>query len=197
MLQKGLLTNNAYISGFSLAEILVTLAILAMLYAIALPVFQEIANDLEARHIHQSLYALIEIAQTAADDSLLPIGLCGSLDQLTCDDHWSAGQLLFIDYRHNGLLEDQSAILTASKLLMHAHQLYWQGFPVQKHYMLFTPMANPDKKVGNSTFWLCTTHDQQIKWAIFISQTGRIRTVYPDADGQIIDSRHRSLSCSG
>jgi len=88
-------------SGFSLIELVVTLAVLATLVALALPSFQETLRRNRVATATNELLASLALARTEALKGLGPAGLCASIDGATCatSTDWAAGWLVWREQR--------------------------------------------------------------------------------------------------
>ena len=84
--------------GFSLVELMVVLAILAIVVAVAVPSYNDsTAASRESSALNQVLGTLqLARSEAAAGGEALeaPISVCGSTDQSSCDNDWSSGGIV-------------------------------------------------------------------------------------------------------
>ena len=84
--------------GFSLVELMVVLAILAIVVAIAVPSYESsTASSRESSALNQVLgtlqFARSEAA-AGADKTVTSVSVCGSSDQSACDNDWPNGGIV-------------------------------------------------------------------------------------------------------
>lgn len=91
--EKGCLPrlNVAYLRGFTLVELMVTLAVAAVLIAIAAPSFNEVTTGSKLRSQAQDLAAGALLARSEAIKRNQEVTLCSSSDGTTCSGTWSNG----------------------------------------------------------------------------------------------------------
>lgn len=83
--------------GFSLLELLITLAIAAILLGISLPSFKKIIERNQIAANMNSLHNVFHFARSSALDKNQRVNICGSNSQSTCDKFWAQNILVFID----------------------------------------------------------------------------------------------------
>lgn len=82
--------------GFSLIELMVTIAVLAILVAIGLPSFQSSMRSNRVATGTNELTASINLARTEAIRSPNGAGICASDDGDNCSGEWSDGWIVWI-----------------------------------------------------------------------------------------------------
>lgn len=105
-------------AGFTAIELLVVLAIVAILTTVAVPGFQGLIDNYRVRRAVEDLTATIYFARTEAikhgGEVLLrkttPAGCTGS-SQIA---QWECGWMVFVDLNNNNLLDDNETVLHAS-----------------------------------------------------------------------------------
>lgn len=91
------------VSGFSIIELMITIAVVAILVAVALPSFQQ---SLRGNRVSTSSNELITGLTLARSEALRnPRGavICSSEDGATCGGDWNDGWIVWIDADGNGL----------------------------------------------------------------------------------------------
>lgn len=71
-------------AGFTLVELMVTVAVLGVLAVVAVPAMQGLVNGNRLRAAIGELQAAIQVAKTEAVRRNVPVTLCGSSDGSTC-----------------------------------------------------------------------------------------------------------------
>lgn len=92
-----------FIRGFTLIELMVTIAIVAILAAIAFPSFQSSLRNNRASTATNELMASFALARSEAVRSARGAGLCTSNDGTTCGGTWDDGWIVWTDADSNGV----------------------------------------------------------------------------------------------
>lgn len=72
-------------SGFSLVELVVTLAVAAIIAAVAMPSFESMLNSSRLRGASEELTSVMLLARSEAVRRNAPVTVCGSSDGTTCN----------------------------------------------------------------------------------------------------------------
>ena len=88
--------------GFTLLELMVTIAIVAILAAIAFPSFQTTIRSNRVSSANNEVIGLVNLARSEAIRSGRGGGVCGSSDGSDCDGDWAEGMLAFSDPEGSG-----------------------------------------------------------------------------------------------
>lgn len=88
--------------GFTLIELMVTLLVVAIVAAIAVPSFNQLMSDTRAQTLANNLVSALNLARTEAIKRGQPVTLCPSSDGASCGATWSDGWLLFVDGASSG-----------------------------------------------------------------------------------------------
>ena len=94
-------------SGFSLIELMVTIAIVAILLALGLPSFEGSMRSNRVATTTNEMLASLALARSEAIRSSRDSVLCASDDGLACDDtlDWNAGWIVAMDDNRDGTFE--------------------------------------------------------------------------------------------
>jgi len=90
--------------GFTLIELMVTIAIVAILLAVALPSFEGSMRSNRLATTTNELISTIALARSEALRSRRGAGLCATADGLACGTNWNLGWMVWADANGNGVL---------------------------------------------------------------------------------------------
>ncbi len=96
------------IRGVTLIELLVAIAVLAMLLSLAVPSFRDAALSSSLNAIANNMYASVQLARSEAIKRNQVVTLCASSDGSTCDGEWREGWIV-MDAASN-VLQRQEAV---------------------------------------------------------------------------------------
>lgn len=161
------------IRAFTIVELIICIAMIAILASIALPYFHEYRSRQEAKQIPIKLSAVNRYARSQAAVFHQNIVICPSQDSLSCQpNQWNKNILVFIDKNKNRQVDTGEQILHIDALNLKYGNLSWRGalslssVTYQPHTAL--PIGS------NGSFYYCSTHlsNQQ---RIVLSKMGHIR----------------------
>src|SRR5690554_4410377 len=99
--------------GFTLIELMVTVAVVAIVVAIGLPSFQGSLRSNRVATASNELVASIALARSEALRSPGGAAICGTTDGTTCSAAWDVGWMVWTDMDGNG------AVGTGDRILRH------------------------------------------------------------------------------
>lgn len=98
-------------SGVTLIELLTTVAVLALLLALALPSFNDAITRNRLTSQANEMAAALALARSEALRRSRDVTVCGSTDGATCASNWNGGWLAWVDDNRNGTLDATDLIL--------------------------------------------------------------------------------------
>jgi len=154
--------------GFTLVELLFTLAILAIALSIAAPNFSELLHNQRAGTATQELRNALDFARESAAHSGQPISI------VAIDGDWAAGWEVFADSGNSGVRAPQHLPLAAHGPL---GDISIRTDSTSRRYLHFTPRGNAIQANGafhSGALTLCGTG--RTSYRIVFNKAGRIRT---------------------
>lgn len=179
--------------GFSLFEVLIVIAIVAIFATISLPFLKKIYDYSNEKILQTQLLHIIQFARQEAQTRGMPVTLCQSSDKTACSGNWLDGQLIFVDENKDGVVNTNDQVLSAIQTNSIHGLLRWRSFPSNRNDLLFLP--DGEMRNNNGTFWYCPDAGGLPTWAIMLSKTGRARITYPNKNGVILDAEGRPFQC--
>jgi type IV fimbrial biogenesis protein FimT len=102
-------------SGFTLIELMVAIAVLAVLLAMGLPSFQYSLRSNRVATATNEMLASVSLARSEAIRSTAGGGVCSSSDGAACNGGWGDGWLVWADTNADGTLDAGEAVLRYSR----------------------------------------------------------------------------------
>jgi type IV fimbrial biogenesis protein FimT len=168
-------------SGFTLIELMVVVALAALLQSLAAPAFTGLVNSTRLTAAVNSLFASLLLARSEAIKRNARAVVCKSVTGEACvtSGNWEQGWIVFHDANNNALRDAGEAIVlhqqaTAAPILL-------TGNSPLANYVSFTPMgqtayASGAFQAGTLTVCVASSDSQEAR-QIVISSSGRPRTV--------------------
>lgn len=158
--------------GFTIVELMVTVAVLGVLAALALPAFGQLLARQRVSAARGDLFATLMLARSQALDLGQRVAVCPSADALTCrqDSRWEGGWLLFVDANFDRRRGPNEEILQQGPLAPRVQIRSNGGRPL----VIF----HPDGSAAgfNVTFNLCAEGLAEPARQLIVSNAGRLRS---------------------
>lgn len=181
---------NRKMHGFTIVELMIAIAILAILIAIGIPSFQAtIMNNRMTSNVNAFITSLNQ-ARSEAVKQNLEVSVCASTDGTTCGGagvNWEQGWVVFVDRDNDGVIDDGDdcdSAATDDCILA-----------VQSALTGETSLRSTDNSIsyfgggssnGADTFTICDSRGADNAKAVVVSSTGRPRISYKEADGSAL-----------
>jgi len=160
--------------GLTLVELLIAVAVIAILATLALPAF----SHLMARNIMASsvnlFVAQLHLARSAAVARETHITLCPTTNGSTCDDdhrNWQGGYLVFENTNKNHQLDPGEVII--SHEMKASEEIRIQSSSRHRNRITFLPQGR--SWFSNTTIRFCHEDFPDLNRKIVVSNNGRIR----------------------
>ena len=164
--------------GFTLVELVVALAVLAIMLAVALPSFRALRERQQALAAFHSLTVALAQARMAAIQRGRPVTVCPSRDGRHCreDLAWDEGWLVYADPRRRPQPDDEAAILWVERREA-------GGVAVRstlgRHRVRYQPTGLSG---GNNLSLRLCSRDGRHLGSVVVSRAGRARREWVSAD---------------
>ncbi|WP_127026574.1 GspH/FimT family pseudopilin [Rheinheimera mangrovi] len=152
-------------NAFSLIEVLLVLAILAIVSAIGMPNLREVWQRLQAEHFMRQLSQHLAYARVHAIAQQYPVQICPRVGQV-CSADWNAAP---IQLHQKALKNWQDLLLRELKHPVNSHQLFYNRPSLQ-----FRGDGSLDL-LESGTFVYCSKDNYRWHFRLSISQAGRSR----------------------
>ena len=168
-------------AGFTLIELVMVVALVAILYSLAAPSLSGMANSMRLTTAANSLFSSLLLARSEAIKRNSRAVVCKSATGDTCNTSggWEQGWIVFHDANNNASLDADEVILSREQALPHPIQLTGNG-PVAS-FVSYTAMGTttyPSGAFQAGTLTVCTKSLTTVAAReIKISISGRPRTL--------------------
>lgn len=182
-------------AGYSLTELLLTLALIALLLSLPMPDLREWRSARQSEDLMRELLTAIELARASAVDHNLMVTFCPSPDGLRCQgSRWGDGGIIFLDADANRRLDGKDRLLLRLEPMSGAGTLKFRSFG-NRQFLQMTPRGFTNYQNGNFT-WCPPDGDARKARQIIVSLSGRSRMARDsDGDGIIENSQGKAVEC--
>lgn len=164
-------------TGFSLTEVLVVLAVLALLTTLAAPSFKGLRQKHQMQSQAEQLQASLMLARGEALRRQKRVTLCirNAAEACAAQGSWAQGWVVFVDDNHNTLREPHETVLQ-----LHAAApafLTFKGNTTVQRYVSYGPNGRSQSRSGAfqaGTISLCGPR-QPDAWRLVVNAVGKPR----------------------
>ena len=170
-------------SGFTLIELMIAIALVAILLATAVPALDDFTNDARQTGAINDFISAIHIARNTAITTNSRVTMCASASGTNCEvTSWDSGWIVFGDLNSNGSLDAGENIVSASSAA--------EGLDIQSGEFPAALMYRPNGRAmtnavtGNSgEFTVCDFRGDEHAKVILVELSGRPRMSETRANG--------------
>ena len=161
--------------AFTLVELMVAVAVLALLLGVALPSFSRMLDDYRLTTFSNELHHALSLARSEAIKRGRRITLCPSRDGQWCDNAagWDAGWVVFADANGNARRDPSELLVAVGPAAPQG--MIARGNGSMARYVSFIPLGITQAAGGAfqaGTIQVCNGERQR---SLVISRSGRVR----------------------
>lgn len=175
-------------AGFSLIELMVAIAVAAVLLAIAIPAFSNLMAQNELAAASNAVRGALLAARQTAVMRGHPVSLCAGNPEAGCTGDWSAGQwLVFRDSNHDGQLGADETLLHQGRVPGAGGTVSIDGNGPLRTALVYMPLGHAERvsgAFGAGRLRLCVARDiSPNARELVISASGRVRLQHVELNG--------------
>lgn len=163
--------------GLTLVELLVTLALVALVTAWAVPAMDRWWQGVRVRAVSNHFIGMLEVMRYRSLHMHRPVTICGSPDGIVCGRDDGRRVIMFLDADANGRVGAGEVVLGHDAFAGDSEfRLVWRSFQ-NKPYLRWAAGRTDSM---NGTFTVCNSarRDEWLR-QIVVNRTGRTRAVVP------------------
>jgi type IV fimbrial biogenesis protein FimT len=186
--------------GFTLIELMVALAVMALLMMVAVPSFQSTIASSRVTSVTNELVGTLAAARTEAIRRGVRVTVCASADGASCatSGDWSQGWVMFTDMNRNASIDPATPPNTVDDMVLAASPATPTGISVRGNanatlFVSYAPDGQPKTTTG--TVWsgklqVCSNSPQlsDVRRArlLDVNTTGRVQTRPPKSPEDVV-----------
>ena len=180
-------------TGFSLVELAATLAIGALIMAVAVPSYKTSASNNQLVLQVNTLNSVLQYARGNAIKEKLPVTVCASEDQATCsgNNEWETGWIVYItDSANNDTLLKVGESATAETTIRASNFN-------DNTQLAFDATGILTNNESRGTFTVCDERGDIKARALILNAVGRTQKSYDQTDDNIVeDDTGANVTCT-
>ena len=179
-------------NGFTLIELMIGIAVVAILSAVALPSLNSFTVGMRVDNEISQLHRLVLTARNSAINMQQNVILCPLVGTTCTAGEWDKPLSVFIDINNNGTYQsDTDSLLKVKGEISTGDQLIYAG----NSNLTFNPTGRITA-IAATTFNYCPKNNDDMSRSITISRSGRpYQSSDTDNDGKDEDRNGNEISC--
>jgi type IV fimbrial biogenesis protein FimT len=161
-------------TGFTFLELLITLAVVSLVFSIGVPSLQQLLDSNRASTEINHLVGTLALSRSEAIKRNRRITVCQTADRVHCasSGDWSQGWIGFEDDNKNRQHDENETLLTVGQALAGNTQINFDGAFGIDGYLVYKADGSA---FPNGTFTICIDHRPDYGKALILFRTGRLR----------------------
>ena len=194
--------DGAFAGGFSLVELLVALAVAAILLGVAAPSFSQLTLDLRLSALHNALAGDLRLARLEAIKRGGAVTVCARGDATSCGTNWSAGWHVLAESGGGtlGVVDTGERLIrsrTGGGASRHvsASAVLRPAPLAERSHIVFDGRGRADWTLGTVVF--CDERGAERARALVVNGAGGVRRAQAPADGSTVaDAFGDAVGCA-
>jgi type IV fimbrial biogenesis protein FimT len=181
------------LAGFTLIELMVTLSVLAILLAVAVPSFMSSMETNRISSYLQEASGAVRYTRSEAIKRNQSVTMCASSDQSTCTGNWNQGWIIFVDQDENGVRAASEQLLRVKDGFASGYAMTWSD--TSSGFIRFGGQGYTANQQG--TFKVCGKEKRPSQArGLVIQNSGSLRFAADmNSDGIPEDDQGNNLTC--
>lgn len=163
-----------YRQGMTMVELLLVLAIAAILVSFGAPALHNAHTRYQARSGFQALLHMVRFARQSAVVKRQYVTVCPTLDRLSCSDDWSRPVMVFVDMNKNEHIDAGDNLLAYQEFRL-SRGWFKLSASARRQYLQFKPSGVSNGVAGNIR--LCGAEPSLSAFKLVVSLSGRISLI--------------------
>ncbi len=174
--------------GFTLIELMVTLAVAAILLTVGVPSFRATVENNRLTTAANELVSALNLARSEAIKRGVRVTVCKSADGATCttSGDWEQGWIVFVDLNGDGIFDDDGDTIpceTGEECILRTYEALPTGYTLRAgknfdNWVTYLPSGRSQGDSGplkeEDPYRLCHGSDISAARSIAVSTTGRV-----------------------
>ena len=182
--------HQSSVNGFTLLELMVTVAIVAILGALAAPNFQTLIQANRTRTVASEFMAMLNLARSEAARRGQPVSVCRSSDGRSCSSTgtgWDSGWIAFVNENHASAQEKDLPVRDEDEQILQVRQDLPTGVTVRPNSNFTNGITFLRTglvwSLGTGTVAICANRELKASQAVLIIATRSVLATDSDNNG--------------
>lgn len=191
--------------GVSMLELMIVLAIAAILMSVAMPSFQGAMLDAKRGSVTRGLLGSLQLARSEAIKRSSRVSVCARATDNACCvgcTDWSDGWLVFTDSGANvGIVDADEEVLQVHQEIAEKSDIFTlaktstgAGSGIARPFIRFSPRGESNWR-GGGMFLYCDLREEDEASALNVTLSGDIKHLRRDGTGTLNDSFGNPVDC--